>query len=180
MSTSDISLVASLSALISLFGFCLALYSFRLASRNQLLQMAYSLHANLFNDLENYKLLYKNEERDQKFHFNRATRGAEGNFVGSSEEPRIDNFLERVNFTCFWLLETSRSRREELLFQGYIRELYGTRFFREYFSFLAQSKRVEPYFSYIHEYAHTRLNLPHPRVEVPGTPASVESASRSG
>jgi hypothetical protein len=130
------------------------------------------LHSKLFEDLEDYKLLYRSDERDRKYYFDSSSRGAEGNFVGPPEEVRIDNFLERLNFICMWLLKM-RSGDGEMLFRKYIHRLYRTKFFQEYFTFLdrAASVRISgPYYEFIHKHAHDRLNLSPANVQVPGPP----------
>jgi hypothetical protein len=159
-------LIAGGTALVSLCSLAISILSFRTSSRNNIVQVAFALHAKLFNELEDYKLLYISEKWDRHFYFNSETRGEPGNFVGSEEEARIDNFLERLNFVCMWLIKVGR-REEEKLFRKYIRELYTTGFFQEYFSFLDQTESVPSsgeYFSFIHEYAHRRLGLRRPSV----------------
>jgi hypothetical protein len=89
---------------VSLISATIALIAFRRSYRNAVIQMTHSLHSKLFEDLEDYKLLYRSDERDQKYYFDARSRGVEGNFVGSSEEAQIDNFLERLNFICMWFL----------------------------------------------------------------------------
>jgi len=137
---------------VSLISATTAVIALRLSYRNTKIQVTHSLHSKLFEDLEDYKLLYRSDERDRKYYFDNNSRGAEGNFVGSPEEVRIDNLLERLNFICMWLLKT-RSGDEEMLFRKYIHRLYITKFFQEYFTFLDRLESVRisgPYCEFIH------------------------------
>lgn len=169
-----------LSIPISFSALCVSLVSLVLSYRHTVTQVTHSLHSRLFDDLEDYKILYRSDERDKKYYFDSGLRGAEGNFVGSLEEARIDNFLERLNFICMWLLKVRTiwflkawSVDEEMLFKKYIHRLYTRKFFEEYFTFLDRSVSVPisgPYYEFIHKYAHDRLGLRRPNVAVPGPP----------
>jgi hypothetical protein len=170
-----------LPIVISITALCVSLLTFIVSYRITVTNVTHSLHSKLFEDSENYKILYRNEERNQKYYFDSRSRGAPGNFVGSDEEPRIDIFLERLNFVCMWLLRVrstwllkSWSVDEEMLFKQYIQKLYQEKFYQEYFTFLDRSESVRrsglPYYPFIHKYAASHLGLPRANAPVPGPP----------
>ena len=55
------------------------------------------------------------------------------------------------------LLQFRSIGKSEWLFENYIRRVYTSRLLEDYFSFLTHE-----HFSFIHEYADKRLNLPRP------------------
>jgi hypothetical protein len=170
-----------LPIVISVAALCVSLVTFIISYRHTVTQVTHSLHSKLFDDLEDYKILYRNDERDHRYYFDSGSRGATGNFVGSQDEARIDIFLERLNFVCMWLLRVrsiwflkSWSVDEEMLFKKYIRNLYQAKFFQEYFTFLDKSESVRksglPYYEFIHKYAISHLELERANAPVPGPP----------
>ena len=162
--------VSSIAVIISVISFIaslvISLQSLRIATRNNIVQVAFSLHAKLFMELDDFQLLYLSKNWARRYYFNSQRRGEPGNFLGSSEETRVDIFLERVNFICMWLLKVG-SQEEELLFKKDIHNIYTTDFFGEYFTFLDGAKSVPvsgEYYSFIHRYAKERLHLHRPKV----------------
>jgi hypothetical protein len=127
------------------------------------LQWVNTLHSKLFGSWDDYEILYWIDKPSHPFYFNGFERGQEGNFVGSELEKKTDFFLERMNFVCMSLLTFRSVGDSELLFEEYIRRVYTTRFFQEYFSFLSHE-----HFKFIHEYAHVKLGFERPAVSYPG------------
>jgi hypothetical protein len=169
------SLVPSLSldtgTMIAAFALVISLFTYFRSNRDKSIEITHLLHSLLFENIESVKVLYVNFEQNE-YYFDWATRGQKGNFIGSEQEAIVDLFLERLNFTCMWLLKNP-SRDQEILFRKHISRVYEGRFFQDYFSYLSASDitpKSGEEFLFIHAYASRRLGFSRPNTQFPTKP----------
>jgi len=155
-------ILSTIAILVAISAFLISVLAFISSKKHSIVQITHNLHNLLFQNREYvYKILYQNDENDFQFYFDPNNRGVDGNFLGSKFEKPIDEFLENINFVCFWLTQEDVGHSREI-FDKYIKRTLNSPFIASYLKFLSTVDSVATeghFFPFLRNYARSQLAL---------------------